>query len=302
MRRGDHSFDRILQLFKDIQAANEKKNQKQWYRNFELERLVKSERDVHWRRALSLFLSMNSNNKTWVRKNLKELLGTGPYRSIFGQQFNVSEKLKNEWHEVFEKSVERMRELLGEELTPLIFVDRIAFWHQDKKSSEWVSQFGADWSLTELREILKNPRVGHEHIDYWYFKLVNRTSDFEVKSILAKVLSAELIGHFKDEQLWLFQHFFPRSDDLREIIIGRLVKMWNGGDVYQRFIVLQCMKNSVVRNELGKKSKELARAYFQVEREYYREVLNAGKIVDFSLYNLVRLGDREEKNLWWLVL
>jgi hypothetical protein len=60
------------------------------------------------------------------------------------------------------------------------------------------------------------------------------------------------------------------------------------------------MENQAIKNLLVKEIPELSKPTFQLKRELLFKMLRRGENLYFSIYQLLKLGDRSEELLWWV--
>lgn len=173
--------------------------------------------------------------------------------------------------------------------------------HQDI-SRRINSTYGSEWSLTELRKIIGTYRLGRSFPDFWYMEMLNRTSDAEIFNFMDKSLSSRGIQQLPYESMWIFSYYLPTDDTRRKLIADKLLRMWRSKNDYHRYIVVNMLSNEAIKRLLIEKEHSFKRALFQIERDFFHKTLQSGTAVDFSLYHLIRLGDKDDRSLWWMVL
>lgn len=78
--------------------------------------------------------------------------------------------------------------------------------------------------------------------------------------------------------------------------------MWKRKNLVDRYTVLRAASLPKIKKNLADKESSFLRADFQMKREFFTEVLNTGYSTEGTLYELFQLGDKNEDNLWWLML
>ena len=255
-----------------------------------------------FKNLFELSLAVQTNNTSWMIALSNKIIKSGPLELALTWN-NQDEKVsKEEQIQLLKSLVTKLKGKVGDLLVVKILVDRLVQLGQSVEYKTLLNDFDADWSLTDLREITSSLGVAQEYFDFWYAKFVNRTSENEINQFLKRVLNIETINKAQASQLWIFQHYLPKDQKLRENITKRFEKMWASNYFYHRYIVLRSISLEPWKRLLIKKNSEFNRALFQLERDFFHEVLETGVAVDYALFQLYRLGDKDDQNLWWYVL
>lgn len=249
----------------------------------------------------SFLIAIEAKNQPWAYRLKRQLSKSSPYWNLIrGIQFTEDEEVLvrdfilfalNEYQEVFED--EEGLKILAEKIT------------QTGHTQEFRtvrSRMGADWSLAELRERFKNPLLKSEYFDFWYMIMMNRTSDAELRQKFRQAITKRSLLQSRAGQLWVFEYFFPGEDSLRQIILAKLLKAWRSGNQIDRYSVLRTLELPKVKQALAAMNPTFKRASFQIKREFFNELLHSGYSTENALYELYLLGDKNEENLWWLML
>lgn len=255
----------------------------------------------YYRNLLTFVLAIKAKNLPWAVSLKRELIKSSPYWNLVGGirlSKEEEEKLRDfhlfslELYEDFHEDSEGLK-MLAEKFT------------QTGHTNEFKairSRNGADWSLTDLRSQFKNPLLKTEYFDFWYMMMMNRTSDAELREKFRQTLSIRSLKKAKEGQLWVFEFFFPPQNSLRDVLLGKMIRMWSSQEISDRYTVLRCLDSENIKASLSKKSDQFKRANFQLKRDVFTSILGTGFSTESALYKLYLLGDKNEENLWWLML
>ena len=254
-----------------------------------------------WRQLFSFSLAIKAKNLPWALELKRELAKSSPYWNLIKSiSFTHEEEIMirdfilyalTQYQEVFEDSEDVK-----------ILAERFAQIGHTNDFRLIKSQLNADWSLTEIRSKFKNPLLKSEYFDFWYLIMMNRTSDTELRQNFRKAISKRSLLKARPGQMWVFEYFFPADENRRNEIIKKLLKMWKRKNLVDRYTVLRAASLPKIKKNLADKESSFLRADFQMKREFFTEVLNTGYSTEGTLYELFQLGDKNEDNLWWLML
>ena len=260
----------------------------------ELSRRLESDliRDI-----IELSIAVEIQNKSWIKKTVMKIVAWMPEELTFRVQrysYGRMERMKK-----FESTVNRLnnavRSGLSDNFLSKAFENRIEEFLKEKTGKGYRS-------LAEIREELEGNRVNGKIWSFWFQKLLSRTSLKEASLLLKRKMDGNFLQSMKLGEIWLFNHYYPsREGALRKRALNKIHLAWKKGDLWLKYLVVKLIENPVIKRELAEKEPIFNRALFQIERRFYRNLLLAGKAVDFSLYNLMRLGDNNRQDFWWLV-
>ena len=156
------------------------------------------------------------------------------------------------------------------------------------------------WSLAEIREKLKGERVKGGRWGFWFQKLLERTSSEEASLVLQKNLDRHFIEEMEVSDIWMFKYYYPVQPGLRKSAADKIYSAWKKGDPWLKYLVVELIANPEIKKVLAERESFFVKAFFQIERWFYGNLLKQGIGVHFAFYNLMRLGDNDRRNLWWM--
>ena len=270
------------------------------YQRYRYQNEVNELSSPFWKGIFSLNIALHSGNQPWLISLIKDLSRSSPYSFLVrGTSFTQQERVmvRDYLLALLEKiddesENEEILKILAEKIT------RLGVTNNFKTIR---SRLDAEWSLSELRSNFKNPRLRKEFFDFWYQELMGRTSDAELDQKLRDGLNAKVLKYADTGQLWVFEHYFPADEELRNIIIHKFLTMWKSGDILKVHQVIKVLGDPKISRLLGEKNEDFKRANFQLRREFFKELLRSGRGVNYALYSLYKLGDEDLSNLWWMI-
>ena len=283
-----------------IKSSFEEKSLDNPFKRAKALRNAKRIKSRFWQRMLELPIALRAKNRAWTSRLKSSLCQESPYiQDIKGWNFTQEEvSLIKEY---FEQVLSIYKEDFKDDEELRILAQKLSFYGRSIDFKAIASRFNADWSLSELRENFKNPYLRNKYFDFWFLILMNRTSSSELNQKIRQSLTSKVVKRAKESQYWVFEYFFPSDKDLRSTIVRRLNEQWKMRDRTYRFHILKSLANPAIKGELSKVNRTFKRALFQIERQYYSELLTSGEATHFAFYQLTKLGDKSSKNLWWLI-
>lgn len=287
----------VIDTLKAISSENSLDN------SFKRSRFLKSAKRIRskfWQRIIELPISLEAKNKAWSSRLKRGLSQESPYyHDIKGWGFSEEEikVVRDYFLYVLGIYVEK----LGEDEELKIIAEKLSLYGMSNEFKVIRSRFDADWSLSELRESFKNPYLRNKYFDFWFQVLMNRTSSTELNQRIRESIVPNVLARAKDSQFWVFEYFFPADKDMRKMIISRFNTQWRTRDRVHRFHILRALSNSAIKTELSKRNRTFKRAIFQIERQFFSELLSSGEATHYAFYKLTKMGDKSISNLWWLM-
>lgn len=253
-----------------------------------------------WRNLFSINLALAADNRPWLTKLLRSLGQVSPHLfEVYGLPF-VKEERKMVRDYILEL-LEKLRDRKVDLERVKIVAKKMEQLGRTDEFEEIASELDADWSLSELRGLFRNPLWKDEYFDFWYSLILGRTTQAEIDSKLRSVLDQSLVEKAPFSQLWVFESYLPPDEDVRKILYSRLKERWRRGTLLDTYEVLEILKLPPVKNALAHDLKDFNRAGFQLSRDFFIRLLNSGQSSEFALYQLYSLGDKKSDHLWWLI-
>lgn len=287
-------------LEKDIPKDNEAKAHRAVQRIYSDSKRIKS---LLFKNLMGIQSAVVVKNKIWAMSLAKELINMGPHRLFFElQDLNLTDEKKKSIEKKILSILKNTQELLGDSLLGKMLPARLERVEDRFGEKVFIAELSAEWSLTEIRAILPSRTFGKRFSGFWFWELLNRTSDAEVNAFLDKSLTIRELKKMPLESFWIFRHFVPADDVRREVIFKKLMKINKRSDPYLQYLLVSLLENNIIKRGMIKRNQKFNRALFKIERDLYRELLSKGEAINFALYNLILLGDKDDRNLWWLAL
>ena len=151
-----------------------------------------------------------------------------------------------------------------------------------------------------MRGFLDSATYGKPFIGFWYLELLTSTYEAEVLRYIKEVIDDEGLKKYGKSYSWLLASYQSKRFDAQMIPIFK--ELWDSGSSYKRFLVLNLMEGSHFKELMVKDIPELSKPLFQLKRVLLFDTLKRGENLNFSIYQLLKLGDRSDELLWWASL
>ena len=247
------------------------------------------------RDVIELSVAIDIQNKGWAKKTMLRMLGLGPKELTFKVQHYTYGRVER--LDKFKNIINRLGDL-SETLLGEPFLSKA--WNDKMAESLNGRQRGGDWSLAEIRKRLKGKQVDGRIWTFLFQKLLIRTSSREASLLLKRRMDEEFIKNMNVSDIWLFGYYYPTQVVLKKKVLDKIYSAWGRNDPWLQYLVTELIREPELKTGLAKKNDFFKKSSFQIERWFYRNLLSQGRAVDFSLYNLIRLGDYNRLDLWWL--
>jgi hypothetical protein len=249
-----------------------------------------------------------SQNTTLVKKIVIEVVELPPYEGIFSLSPEDAGELQD--RESLQKAIGFILsqtllslEKIGEHDLTKMFTSRIDGHFGQGTTTIWPDNYREeDWSLALIRQKTHSKMLAKRYFSYWFFEMLGRTSDIEIKSFMDQTLDEETLSEFSLSHLWVFINHLPSGKKEREQVIQLVKRAYYSKELSDRFMAITLLSQPAIKQALAVLDPTFARPLFQLERAYYTELLENGIARKFAYAHLWRLGDRSRDYLWRLAL
>ena len=83
---------------------------------------------------------------------------------------------------------------------------------------------------------------------------------------------------------------------------NNIIRLYKSKNDFEKYWALELLSQASVRKELKDKDPEFLRPIFILKRKFLLGTLNKNSATDFSIFNLMKLGDIRSEYLWWILL
>lgn len=182
------------------------------------------------------------------------------------------------------------------------FITRVTQFVETSKLPKLYDEMNLDWSLNDLREIVKSPWYAPLFPAFWFSQLSGRVSTSEMNDINLKLIERKKITNWDHHDLWMFSDWMPNEESLRLDIIKSIETIKRSDEEYMKELVVRLAENAIIRRLLDERKIISTKVLFKLKRDFYFKLLNGGKHIDYSLYHLIVLGDEDKNYLWWYAI
>lgn len=306
LKRQHKSQEELLEVFVEISSIDEIKEQGA-LRYKKLYSYVKAVENVSeanpMRNFIELAIALRTKNDEWVRRASQKILSTSSLQfATFLDPRKISKKLFIQYIDGLFDTFKYMKENFKDPMLLRMLATKMSMFLPMKYKTRFILDFDANWSLSELREVVISREYGQSAIGLWFNVLENRTTETEVNHFLNNVLERRALKKFPKEEFWILKYFYP-GDYRRSVLESRLALfVKNKKSVHEDFIMSEILESEAIQKSLSKTDPKLGRALFKVKRDIYKSALKSGHPSQFALYNLFLLGEKDPELFWWFVL
>ncbi len=253
---------------------------------------------------LEVLVALSIDNQALAKKNFSQILQRNLMQIVFFLDpslfINKQDKLR------YQNNMRRAMVYIFDHLEDKIFaqlaINYFAIFDQSEATLRLIKNGDADWSLSDIRKILQKPIYGEFFFLPWFYILQSRAQEQEVELFVETYLTPDVVSRLQLDLIPVIAMYFPKNEIVRQRILEIIKQNYDARSVFHRFQLIESLKIPYLAKGLVSRPTSLRGATFQLERNFYRELLEFHGIADFSLFNLVRLGEQNSKLLWWLIL
>lgn len=232
-----------------------------------------------------------------ARRMIVELINLDPKRVIFELDYIKDEK------KIIEDLlflINSFKDSIKEKMTFKLLLNYLGLFDYNDQFLDLKKDMDANWSLADIRITSQDSSLGKKYIGLWFYLLKEKSFMLEVEKFLLKNLKEKTI--FNDS-LWLFLYYFPAEGPYRDLIFKKVADKMKFNSLYDEYLLFELMESrSPIRNYVVKLNTNLARPLFNIKRDFYRKQLKQNQLIEFSLYNLYMLGERNVELLLGQIL
>lgn len=249
-----------------------------------------------------LLIALEWGNHSWAKREIKDLIHLNPLRYIYSIQLNANKEKVTQLKVALDKLVKKAYEVEVIKQEVRLLVSNFSLFMEGEDIKNLVNELDANWSLADLRRLSKEGRRGREYFEFWYSSLKGRTTQNEILSYFRRSLNPDIIREMSPHSLWVFSEYLPNNKEERAEIINRGIQLGKKEDSYSRFIVFGLSSQEPLKLALAPEVAWMKGATFNIKRKLHSRSLNKAQAVNYSIYNLLKMGDKNEEFLWWLAL
>ncbi|MBL6990834.1 MAG: hypothetical protein ISR65_13700 [Bacteriovoracaceae bacterium] len=299
-------MQQVILLFNQfVESIDQVASRKDYiYRGSHLLEKLKTQEATFMGLLLKALIALQIDNFGLAQKHINNLIYSDTEEIIFQIQrhyFKSQEDFKRFYQNLLSATEYIEKKLKNTMLFKLYITHLASLFHHDQLISI-SQQYAIDWSLNTIRKILKSKNYGLKYPGLWYKILIKKAQIAEVLKFIEDALTPSLISKMHNSLFPIVQDYLTAHTQKRNAIFTRITSLIHSQKNYDNYILLQLLKNNTVKQFVIKKRPALNRTSFQLERQFYRDTMSQGKALEFSLYNLIKLGDHDTSLLWWVVL
>jgi hypothetical protein len=270
----------------------------------------------HWKEKLSTshlsFMNAITNalfavklrNVSMLKRNIEFIISMTPLQisAEFKPQYFKDNKSYQTFVLDIMKSLDLFSESLGDKKLIQILMAHLSYVINEKAFLDYAKDHDANWGLAKVESTLDSYSYGRRFPAAWLWRLQGGALLSKMDSFLKKSLVSDNFLNISDYELWTLKYFYPPNEVFRKEIVKRLIRNWKSSSYNLKQVVMDLIHIPVIKSELSKKRRVFKKPVFQIERSFYWENLQNGQNIERVIFELIKLGERDIKLLWWLIL
>lgn len=255
-------------------------------------------------KIVRILVALKSGNDSWAKKLIREVLDSDLEENIFYLQryYFFSDEHYRTFRDKLLKGLDIIGEkLLGERLFKF-FISYLDYAFEDRELSDLRERVGANWSLQEIRLMMNSVNYGWNYPKMWSFVMNRRFSDQEFLKFLNQRLTPAEINKRGKSLASLYRFFVPKDKKRRNSVVKEIGKLTDSRNNYDIYLLLKLLENNNIKRPLYSAYPALKSRNMEYQKKFFTKLLNQGVAVEFCIYNLIKLGVKDEDMLWWLIL
>lgn len=237
------------------------------------------------------------NNQLAAKKELTEILRTDQVELYFSNKNINHHDLSGHSHYFFNSLLAYLiflEERLKDGPLADMVVTFVADFYQNEERKKMLEIRQNNFSQNFIKQTFSSPVWGKEFIAFWARESLKVMSPLEFQQLFEKNISESRLEEQFNSLVWVFKDYFPPKDEWRKIILKKATSFYKGSDPKQYYHSLMLLKNESIKNQLAKLDVVVASPIYQLERKFYKELLEKKIACDFALSSLLKLGDEDE--------
>ena len=249
------------------------------------------------------FIALEIQNQAWANSSLEKILYMAPKRMIFDSiDWKKDDPLKLRFMSSFYYFMENTLKKMENKKLAKIFVNYMGSIVQSPEMKDIISSWGANWSLTIMRELTTSITYGKKYLSAWVTILYERVRNVELNQLINKSIDPDIMDLKTSDYLWVLKDVNPVSEKIKAYIDYILKENRNSSESHFQYMLVSLIDNESIKRIISSQLPKYSRPQFQVKRNFYLKLLEDSSASSFAIYNLLKLGDRSDDYLWWLVL
>jgi hypothetical protein len=295
----ENKLRKILKLLEQIKKSN---SELRTYRLYNSLIQLSKNIDSYFLKSLILSASyIEIGNEGLYYKNFEKLISLNEILYVIDlKQSYVNEENIKSYYEIINFFFAIIQKHQTDENILKIFETNYHFLNIGREKVKFKDE-SFEWSLINMRGMMKSHRYGLKFPAYWAYHIDGRTSLKEVDDFVKNIEDHSILKFINPIDYWIFKNNFPNEEKSRELIYRNILEKSSQSNL-MKFISLSLIENQVVKRNLSKRSKLYSKPVFSLKRKYLHENLYNGKESTLLIYKLLQMGEERDEFLWWLLL
>lgn len=255
-------------------------------------------------RYLELIFYLKSMRYDRAMIVLKKIVKINVEKMLLEFESLVRDDQKLKFKSLFMKTLKVVDKKFSDNITYKIFISQLnqIFDIEDEKVKFDVSR---QWSLNEIREVIKSENNGKEHVKFWFDALHMRSNQKEATKFFESSLNFRRLEWIGVNLLYIIPYISDIDKKKSNKIIYEIKKLVKSDEIFDQYSILKFLRtnasNPLYINEIISNNRYNF-SMNDLEKKFYKESLSSGKIINLSIYNLFEQGIIDIDMIWWKIL
>lgn len=251
---------------------------------------------------MDIMISLRAENHARAKQKLGEILNKNFLRSSFAIDPTIFEN--DQMADDFIRSLVYAFEYVYSHLNNRLLAELALSYFSifDNISILNKTSILSNWSLANVRSLMKKNIYRGNYILPWYYILSSKVQAKELNDYVRSVITIENINTLGIDLFPIFLKHFPEDVEKQKKIAEITLKNINTRDSFERIMIMEMLSQKEIRKILGNKiPKEYSRADFQIKREFFLMISKEKGLTTAPIFGLLTLDDYSKDLLWRLV-
>lgn len=240
------------------------------------------------------YLALKWNNKPWAHKEISKVVNTNFLKLAFEIDLRSEKEAKRLLKNITFLVNEILKVEEDKKITQL-FLHYIEVQSESSLYKEIIEKKGLNWSLQQMRNLAKDYTTGIKNLGFWFYMLGKRAFKQEALTYLNDYFNDSYFKTNLSDYAWLLQYNRPSGPEFRAKLYKSVVDHHFKGGPYSQYLLIRLLEVQEIKDELIKRNRAYQRPTFIQKRNYFRNLIKRDKYLDFAIYQLYLLGDRDSK-------
>ncbi|MFZ8932655.1 MAG: hypothetical protein ACO20H_06415 [Bacteriovoracaceae bacterium] len=240
------------------------------------------------------FLALKLSNKAWAHKEISKIINTNFTKVIFEIDLNSEKEAKLLLEDITFLVNEIIKYKENKDIGNLL-LHYMALLSDGENFKNKINEKDVNWSLQEMRVLAKDYTYGIKNLGFWFYMIGKRAFKQEALTYFTDFFNESFFKYKLSRYAWLLQYGRPLDPEFRAKFYRSVVADHMNSGIYSQYLLIRLLEIEEIKSELVKKDPYYKKPPFSLKRNFFRKLVKSGKYLDFAIYELYLLGDRDSK-------